>query len=43
VRLAYPYSFVPVPTEIFVYRDGMDPQFANTLLAARDENLAGAS
>jgi hypothetical protein len=40
VRLAYPYSFVPVPTENFVYCDGMDQQFANTLLAARDQNLA---
>ena len=36
VRLAYPYSFVPVPTENFVYCDGMDQRFANTLLAARD-------
>ncbi len=40
VRLAYPYSFVPVPTENFVYSDGMDQQFAKTLLAARDPNLA---
>jgi tetratricopeptide (TPR) repeat protein len=40
VRLAYPYSFAPVPTENFVYGDGMDQRFANTLLAARDENLA---
>lgn len=40
VRLAYPYSFVPVPTENFVYSDGMDSQFAKKLLAARDQNLA---
>ena len=40
VRLAYPYSFVPVPTENFVHGVGMDQRFANTLLAARDENLA---
>jgi tetratricopeptide (TPR) repeat protein len=40
VRLAYPYSFAPVPTENLVYGDGMDRRFANTLLAARDQNLA---
>jgi hypothetical protein len=40
VRLAYPYSFVPVPSENVVYCDGMDRQFANALLAARDQNLA---
>ena len=40
VRLAYPYSFVPVPTENLVYCDGMDRAFANTLLAARDRDLA---
>jgi tetratricopeptide (TPR) repeat protein len=40
VRLAYPYSFSPVPSENFVYGDGMDERFADTLLAARDENLA---
>lgn len=40
VRLAYPYSFAPVPTENFVYGDGMDQRFANTLLVARDQNLA---
>src|SRR5260370_1258180 len=32
IRLAYPYSFVPVPTENLVYSDGMDRQLANTLL-----------
>ena len=40
VRLAYPCSFAPVPTENFVHGDGMDQRFANTLLAARDQNLA---
>ena len=40
VRLAYPYSFAPVPTEHFVYGDGMDQRFAKTLLAATDQNLA---
>ena len=40
VRLAYPYSFVPVPAENLVYCDGMDRQLAKTLLAARDQNLA---
>jgi hypothetical protein len=40
VRLAYPFSFVPVPTENLVYCDGMDQRFANTLLAATDQNLA---
>lgn len=40
VRLAYPCSFVPVPTENFVHGDGMDRRFASTLLAARDQNLA---
>jgi tetratricopeptide (TPR) repeat protein len=40
IRLAYPYSFVPVPTENFVYSDGMDQQFAKTLLAVRDPDLA---
>jgi tetratricopeptide (TPR) repeat protein len=40
VRLAYSCSFIPVPTEHFVYGDGMDQQFANTLLAATDQNLA---
>jgi tetratricopeptide (TPR) repeat protein len=40
VRLAYPYSFVPVPTENLVYCDGMDRQLANTLLAAKDKDLA---
>jgi tetratricopeptide (TPR) repeat protein len=40
VRLAYPYSFVPVPSENLVYCDGMDRQLASTLLAARDKNLA---
>ena len=40
VRLAYPYSFVPVPTENLVYCDGMDRQFASTLVAARDQDLA---
>ena len=40
VRLAYPYSFVPVPTENLVYYDGMDRQLANTLLAARDPDVA---
>jgi tetratricopeptide (TPR) repeat protein len=40
VRLAYPYSFVPVPTENLVYCDGMDRQLANTLLAARNHDLA---
>ena len=29
-----------MPTENFVYCDGMDRRFANTLLAARDQNLA---
>ena len=33
VRLAHPYSFVPVPTENLVYCDGMDRQLANALLA----------
>ncbi len=40
VRLAYPYSFVPVPTENLVYCDGMDRLLANTLLAARNQDLA---
>lgn len=40
VRLAYPYSFVPAPTENLVYFDGMDRQLANTLLATRDQDLA---
>lgn len=40
VRLAYPCSFVPVPSENFVHGVGMDQRFANTLLAARDQNLA---
>lgn len=40
VRLAYPCSFIPVPTEHFVYGNGMDQQFAKTLLAAKDQNLA---
>ena len=40
VRLAYPYSFVPVPTENFVHGVGMDQRFANTLLAAKDQNIA---
>jgi tetratricopeptide (TPR) repeat protein len=40
IRLAYPFSFVPVPTENLVYCDGMDQRFANTLLAARDQDLA---
>src|SRR5262249_23356414 len=40
IRLAYPYSFVPVPTENLLYFDGMDRQLANTLLAARDQDLA---
>jgi tetratricopeptide (TPR) repeat protein len=40
IRLAYPHSFVPVPTENFVYSDGMDQQFAKTLLAVRDPDLA---
>lgn len=40
VRLAYPYSFVRVPTENLVYCDGMDRQLAKTLLAARDPDLA---
>ena len=40
IRLAYPYSFVAVPTENFVHGVGIDQRFANTLLAAIDENLA---
>jgi tetratricopeptide (TPR) repeat protein len=40
VRLAYSCSFIPVPTEHFVYGDGMDQQFASTLLTATDQNLA---
>jgi tetratricopeptide (TPR) repeat protein len=40
VRLAYPYSFVPVAAENLVYFDGMDRQLANTLLATRDQDLA---
>ncbi len=40
VRLAYPYSFVPVPTENLMYCDGMDRQLAKELLAARDQDLA---
>ena len=40
VRLAHPYSFVPVPTENLVYFDGIDRELANTLLESRDEGLA---
>ena len=40
VRLAYPYSFVPVPDENLVYSDGMDKEFASRLLADRDRDLA---
>jgi tetratricopeptide (TPR) repeat protein len=40
VRLAYPYDFVPVPTENLVYCDGMDRALAHTLLAAKDKDLA---
>lgn len=40
VRLAYPYSFTRVATENLVYCDGMDREFAETLLAARDQDLA---
>ena len=40
VRLAYSYSFVPVPNENLVYGEGMDQQLAYTLLAATDEDLA---
>lgn len=40
IRLAYPFSFVPAPTENLVYCDGMDQRFANTLLAAMDPDLA---
>ena len=40
VRLAHPYSFVPVPTENLVYCDGMDRQLANALLAERGQDLA---
>ena len=32
VRLAHPYSFVPVPTENLVYFDGMDRELAEQLL-----------
>lgn len=39
VRLAYPYSFVPMPRENLVYCDGMDRALAKTLLAARDQDL----
>lgn len=41
VRLAHPFSFVPVPRENVVYCDGMDKKFALRLLAAQDRNLAG--
>jgi tetratricopeptide (TPR) repeat protein len=41
VRLAHPYSFVPVRTEHIVYCDGMDRRRAKTLLAAHDPDLAG--
>lgn len=40
IRLAYPYSFLPVPTENLVYCDGMDRQLAKTLLAAKDQEIA---
>jgi len=38
VRLAYPYAFVPMPTENLVYCDGMDRAIAKNLLAGRDED-----
>jgi tetratricopeptide (TPR) repeat protein len=40
VRLAHPYSFVPVPSEHLVYCDGMDRRRAKTLLAAHNPELA---
>lgn len=40
VRLAHPYSFVPVPAENVVYCDGMDRQYATSLLEAKDHDLA---
>jgi tetratricopeptide (TPR) repeat protein len=40
VRLAYSHSFIPVPTEHFVYGDGMDQQFAYKLLVTTNDNLA---
>src|SRR4029077_11854247 len=40
VRLAHPYSFVPVARENLVYCDGMDQEFASKLLAARDRDPA---
>jgi hypothetical protein len=40
VRLAYPYAFAPVPRENLVYCDGMERELANSLLAAKDNDLA---
>ena len=40
VRLAYPYSFVPVATEHIAYFDGMDRRRAKTVLAVHDPDLA---